>query len=151
MSVGNLQPLDIVIIDDSEDDIFLVQETFKHLRLLNLVKAIPDAEEALQWLRGQWRAEAGTRPSLILLDINMPGMDGFEFLTEIKADSELRHIPVAILTTSDSDDDRVHSYTSGACSYIRKPVSFDGLLKIMKEFELYWTFVSQVPPKFITS
>ncbi len=136
--------INILMIDDCEDDVFMVQQTFHHLHLLNLMHVARDGEEAFKYLN-DIKEGGGVLPGLILLDINMPVMNGYEFLEGVKRNQEFRHIPVAMLTTSDREEDVITSFRHGACSYIRKPVNLEGLLKVMREFEIYWTLVSRRP------
>ena len=140
------KPIEILLVEDSDDDIVILQEAFAESKLVNLVNVVRDGEEALAYLRREGKYKDAQMPGLILLDINMPKKDGFEVLREIKADHALQHYPVIMLTVSDRDEDIVKSYATGACSYIRKPVDFDSLKKVIHHFELYWTLVSRVPP-----
>jgi len=138
-------PLDILVVDDNEDDVLLLQESLCGLPSVNLLHAVHDGEEALSFLRREGQYAAASRPSLVLLDINMPKKNGFEVLTEMKSDPLLRIIPVVILTTSNRDADVMAAYGNGACSFVTKPVDFDRLKLIAEHFACYWTTVAQVP------
>src|SRR5579862_2904618 len=120
-------PLEILVVDDSADDVLLLQESFRDLPAVNLVHAVHDGEQALAYLRREGEYAAARTPGLVLLDINMPIMNGFEVLAEMKNDPELRAIPVVMLTTSSRDVDVLNAYSGGACSFITKPVCFDRL------------------------
>jgi CheY-like chemotaxis protein len=141
------QPVEILLVEDNEDDIVLTQEAFTEARLVNVINTVRDGEEALAYLRREGKYKVARLPGLILLDINMPKKNGFEVLEAMKADPSLRSLPVIMLTTSDREEDIVCSYADGACSYIRKPVDLDRFVDVVKQFELYWTLVSQIPSR----
>ncbi|MBI3863761.1 MAG: response regulator [Planctomycetia bacterium] len=140
------QPIEILLVDDNEDDVVLLAESFKDSRFLNLLHVVHDGAEALAYLRREGQYKSARAPGLILLDINMPKMNGFEVLQCIKADPHLRTIPVVMLTTSTRDEDVARSYDGGACSFVSKPVNLEKLKEVIKQFALYWTLVSIVPP-----
>jgi len=139
------EPMEILLVEDNEDDILLEQEALADAKLVNLMSVVRDGEEALAYLRRQGKYQNARLPGLILLDINMPKKNGFEVLNEIKADADLKHIPVVMLTTSDSEADIVKSYARGACSFITKPMDFDKFRDVIRQFALYWALVSRVP------
>ena len=139
------QPIHILVVEDNEDDIFLIREAFREARLANSFSVVRDGVEALEYLRGAGKHADAASPGLVLLDINMPKKNGFEVLKEIKDDPELRHLPVVMLTTSDAESDIVRSYANGACSYITKPVDFPAFRDVVRQFALYWTLVSRIP------
>jgi CheY-like chemotaxis protein len=141
----NSQPMEILLVEDNEDDILLEQEAIADAKLINLMQVVRDGEEALTYLRRQGKYRNTQMPGLILLDINMPKKNGFEVLNEIKADPALMHIPVVMLTTSDSEADVVKSYAKGACSFITKPMDFDKFRDVIRQFALYWALVARVP------
>ena len=141
----NRSPLEILLVEDNEDDIVIVQETFADAQLANILHTVRDGEEALTYLRREGPYKDVPQPGLILLDINMPKKNGFEVMQELKADPQLRALPVIMLTTSDREEDIVLSYACGASSYIRKPVNLDQFHAVVKQFEVYWTRVSRVP------
>jgi CheY-like chemotaxis protein len=137
--------MEILLVEDNEDDILLEQEAIADAKLVNLMCVVRDGEEALAYLRRQGPYRNSRVPGLILLDINMPKKNGFEVLNEIKADPHLMHIPVVMLTTSDSEADIVKSYAKGACSFITKPMDFDKFRDVIQQFALYWALVSRIP------
>jgi two-component system, response regulator len=139
------EQIELLLVEDNEDDIVLIEEAFAEAKLMNVIFKVRDGEDALAYLRQEGPYTHRRRPGLVLLDINMPKMNGFEVLQAMKADPLLQSLPVVMLTTSDRDDDIAQSYTSGACSYIRKPMSLAQFVQVVKEFELYWTMVSRVP------
>ena len=143
----NTVPMEILLVEDNEDDIVLEQEALADAKLVNLMYVVRDGEEAMAYLRRQGKYHDAQMPGLILLDINMPKKNGFEVLNEIKTDPVLMHIPVVMLTTSDSEADIVKSYAKGACSYITKPMDFNKFGDVIKQFALYWALVARVPSR----
>jgi len=135
-----------MMADDDPDDRLLVKEAFEENRLANPLSTVEDGEELMDYLhqRGQY-AGVTLRPSLILLDLNMPRKSGFEALQEIKSDPELRKIPVIILTTSKAEEDIVRAYDLGVNSFIVKPVSFEALVETVRELGKYWFQIVELP------
>ena len=145
MTQDPIDPIEILLVEDNEDDVILIEEAFAGARMMNVINNVRDGEAALAYLRQEGPYKNAVRPGLILLDINMPKKDGFEVLEAIKANPQLQPLPVIMLTTSDREEDIVRSYVYGACSYIRKPVSLERFIDVVKQFEVYWTLVSLVP------
>jgi len=138
----------ILMADDDEDDRFMAREALQEARLANDLHFVEDGVELMDYLyrRGKYRNNADApRPGLILLDLNMPRKDGREALKEIKSDPDLRQIPIVVLTTSKADEDIYRSYNLGVNSYITKPVSFEGLVEVMKALSMYWFKIVQLP------
>ena len=145
---SNAKPITILMADDDEDDRILTQDALKESRVRNSLFCVEDGVELLEYLRreGKYNDEKKSpRPGLILLDLNMPRKDGREALKEIKADPELKNIPVVILTTSVQEEDKVKGYNLGAASYITKPVNFEGLVELMKALGKYWIEFVELP------
>lgn len=144
------EPITILMADDDPDDCLLVRDAFRESRLANDLRFVENGEELMEYLtrRGKY-AEASTapRPGLILLDLNMPRKDGREVLEEIKVDPHLRSIPIVVLTTSREEEDIFRSYDLGANSYITKPVTFEGLVQVMKTLGKYWLEMVELPPE----
>ena len=140
-------PLTIVLADDDPDDRMLVSEALVESRLVNELFTVVDGEELLEYLqcRGQWSDRESENPGLILLDLNMPRKDGREALAEIRGDALLRRIPVVVLTTSKAEEDIFRAYDMGVNSFITKPVTFDGLVDVMRELGHYWLEVVELP------
>jgi two-component system response regulator len=137
--------------DDDEDDRLLTQDALAESRVLNELHFVEDGVELLEYLERKGKFEDKTlspRPGLILLDLNMPRMDGREALQAIKANPNLKGIPVVILTTSKQEEDMVKGYDLGAASYITKPVTFDGLVELMKTLGKYWVEFVELPSTF---
>jgi CheY-like chemotaxis protein len=141
------RPITILIADDDADDRELAREALAESRVLNDLHAVGDGAELLDFLRHQGRYEHqdAPRPDLILLDLNMPKIDGREALRVLKNDPKLRSIPVVILTTSRTEDDVARSYDLGANSFISKPVTFVGLVDVMRELGRYWVVIVELP------
>jgi len=146
----NGQPITILMADDDPDDCRLTREAFEEARLANDFRVVHDGQELLQYLRREGKyAEQGRAPlpGLILLDLNMPRMDGRAALAEMKRDSELKRIPVVVLTTSRADEDIYESYDLGVNSYIVKPVTFESLVDILQTIEKYWFQIVELPKR----
>ena len=144
-----VQPITILMADDDPDDRLLTTEALAENRLANDLHIVGDGVELLDYLyrRGQYaNLVDAPRPGLILLDLNMPKMDGREVLLEIKADPDLRSIPIIVLTTSSAEEDIIESYHIGANSYITKPVTFEGLVEAMRTLGTYWFALVDLPP-----
>lgn len=143
------RPIVILLADDDEEDRMLAADAMRESRVANDLRFVEDGEELLDYLykRGSYGgADAAPMPGLILLDLNMPRKDGREALREIKADPDLRRIPVVVLTTSKAEEDIYRTYDLGANSFITKPVSFDGLVNVMRDIGRYWIEIVELPP-----
>ena len=144
----SLRPVTILMADDDEDDRLLTRDALQAERLANDLRFVTDGEELLDYLqrRAAYSAPGSApRPDIILLDLNMPKKDGREALLEIKADPQLRRIPVVVLTTSRAEEDILKTYELGVSSFITKPVTFDGLVKVMRTLGEYWFQVVVLP------
>ena len=139
----------ILLVDDSAHDVELTLDAFREERLVNQLVVARSGQEALDLLFGRTLGPDGKReplPDLILLDVNMPRVDGLEVLRQIKSTPVLRRIPVIILTTSRGEGDRAMTYDTGANSYLVKPVSLDGMLEIVRKIRGYWLALNVGPP-----
>lgn len=143
-------PITILICDDDEDDRALTQQALQDAHISNDLRFVEDGEQLLDYLhqRGPFAGETGAapRPGLILLDLNMPNMDGREALQIIKGDVTLVDIPIVVLTTSGLDADVIRSYRLGVNSFITKPVTFTGLVDAMNVLGRYWLEIVELPP-----
>ena len=141
-------PVRILLAEDDDDDYMLTTQAFADNRLMNRVYRVKDGIELMEYLKreGDYKSpEKAPAPSLILLDLNMPRMDGREALREIKANERLRRYPVVVLTTSRAQEDIVRAYDLGVNSFISKPVSFHGLVEAVKVLGRYWFEVVDLP------
>ena len=132
----------ILLVEDDQVDIMTVQRAFKRNKITNPLYVTSNGQDALAYLRHEGAygpPEKSPRPGIILLDLNMPIMNGIEFLKVIKADSKLRRIPVIVLTISHEEEDRVDSFNLSVAGYIVKPVQFDKFVEAIKLINLYWT------------
>jgi CheY-like chemotaxis protein len=142
------KPIVILLADDDEEDRMLACDALAESRLSNDITCVTDGEDLMDYLqrRGKYAPPyEAPRPGLILLDLNMPKKDGREALREIKSDPELRQISVVVLTTSKAEEDIYSSYDSGASSFISKPVTFEGLVEVMKGLGKYWFEIVDLP------
>ena len=143
-----LEPIIILLVEDDPADQKLIKTSLKNQRLANDLYVVSSGEEGLDFLHQCGDYSNGCpRPDLILLDLNMPGMGGKEFLKRIKNDENLKQIPVVILTTSDSERDIIDSYKLQASGYVHKPVTLDEFKGVMEKIEAYWFILCKRPPK----
>lgn len=139
--------VDILLVEDDPGDVELTREGLAAGKVLVNLQTVDDGIKALAYLRREAPYEAAVRPDIILLDLNMPRMDGRETLMAIKADEKLRSIPVVVLTTSEADTDILKCYDLGASCYIAKPVGFKEFLKVVQSLEEFWFTVVKMPPR----
>ena len=139
-----MQGIHILLVDDNEGDILLTREALEEARIVNKISIAHDGMEAIQFLRNN-RPFGGEKPDLILLDINLPKMDGKEVLGIIKNDPDLRRIPVIMLTTSSSEKDIFTSYDNHANCYITKPVDLEKFMDVVRTIEDFWISIVKLP------
>ena len=145
-------PITILVADDDADDRMLISDAFEESRLQNKIDFVEDGEQLIAYLRreGKYACHKGEPyPGVILLDLNMPRMDGRTALKIIKEDPDLQRIPVVILTTSKAEEDILRTYGLGVSSFITKPVTFDGLIDVVKAIGRYWVEIVALPPECI--
>jgi CheY-like chemotaxis protein len=143
------EPVVILMAEDDPDDRLLSRDALEEAHLVNDLRFVTNGEELMDYLyqRAKYKdCNSCPRPGLILLDLNMPLKDGREALKEIKSDPNLRMIPVVVLTTSKAEEDILRSYDMGVSGYITKPVTFDGLITVMKTLGKYWLQIVELPP-----
>ena len=131
-------PIEILLVEDNPGDARLTREALRDAKVRNNLHVVPDGVEALAFLRRQGKHAAVPKPDLILLDLNLPKMDGREVLEEIKQDDQLRHIPIVILTTSQAEKDIIESYRLRANAFVTKPVDLEQFLKVVQSIEHFW-------------
>ena len=143
-----LEPITILLVEDDPSDQKLIKASFQSQRIANDLRIVSRGEAALDFLycRGDYTSETA-RPDLILLDLNMPGMGGKEFLRHIKNDENLKHLPVVILTTSNSEKDIIDSYKLQASGYVNKPVTLAEFKEVVNKIEQYWFVLCKRPPR----
>ncbi|TWF76967.1 response regulator receiver domain-containing protein [Pseudonocardia hierapolitana] len=137
--------INVLLVEDDPGDVLMTREAFEE-NLHNRLDVVTDGAAALDYLRRAQPYADAPRPDLILLDLNLPRRDGREVLQEIKADPDLRHIPVIVLTTSKAQEDVLRSYQLHANAYVTKPVDFDGFIEAIKQIDHFFVSVVQLPP-----
>ena len=143
------KPITILVADDDPDDRELIREAFEENNLTNRLQFVEDGEQLLDYVnqRGAFADPPPPRPGLILLDLNMPRMDGREALEALKSDPRFRSIPVIIMTTSKAEEDVLRTYNLAAASYITKPVTFEQLVEVVRTLGKYWLEIVELPPQ----
>jgi len=141
------RPVEILMVEDSPSDVCVTRETLKDSKLLNHISVVNDGEEAMAFLRREGKYVKATRPDLILLDLNLPKKNGLEVLAEVKADEQLRRIPVVVLTTSSAEQDILKTYDLHANCYITKPVDLNQFSAVVKTIEEFWFTIVRLPPE----
>jgi two-component system, response regulator len=139
------QPVEILLIEDNPDHVEIILDALRNNGVENDVMVLTDGQIALDYLFRREPYQKVSRPGLILLDINLPKIDGIEVLREIKQEPHLRLIPVIMLTTSDNDKDIIASYGNGANSYVVKPIDFEKFQQAIKELKMYWLLCNRLP------
>ena len=143
---GRTKAIDILLVEDNLGDVRLTREALKEGKVLNTLHVVGDGIDALEFLRHKAPYAKAPHPDIILLDLNLPRMDGRELLAEIKSDPNLRRIPVVILTTSKAEEDIIKSYDLHANCYITKPVDLDQFITVVKSVEEFWFTIVKLPP-----
>jgi two-component system response regulator len=144
-SVTSSRPIEILLVEDSATDVMLAEEALSEAKVCNNLSVVKDGVEAMSFLRKEREYSEVPRPDLILLDLNMPRKDGREVLAEVKADEQLRQIPVVILTTSDAQEDVHKVYGLHANCYIKKPVDFEQFANVVQAIEQFWFTIVLLP------
>lgn len=143
-----LQPkhIEILLVEDSPADVLIAREALNEAKLLNTIHVAEDGIEAMDFLYKRGKFASAIRPDLILLDLNLPRKNGREVLAEIKADENLKSIPVVVLTTSSAEEDILKSYNLHANCYVVKPVEFDSFVKAVQSIQQFWFSIVSLPP-----
>jgi len=141
------KPLELLIVEDNAGDVGLIEEVFEEAKNNNNIHVAEDGEEAVLYLRGEGKFSGSKRPDLILLDLNLPKKDGREVLREIKEDSNLKNIPVIVLTTSTAEKDILRAYDLHANAYVTKPLDFNQFLTVVESIVNFWLEIVQLPSK----
>ena len=139
------QPIEILLIEDSPSDANLTIREFRRAKIANHLHWVEDGETAIDYLKRQGNYQDAARPDLILLDLNLPGLDGREVLAEIKADAVLKRIPVIVLTTSASEEDILRSYNLSANCYITKPIDIQQFIQVIQLINDFWMKAVKLP------
>ena len=140
-----LKPIDVLLVEDDPGDTLMIKEAFEDNKVRNRLNCVADGVVALSFLRREGEFSEAPRPDLILLDLNLPRKDGREVLEEIKADPELRTIPVVVLTTSEAEEDILRSYSLHANAYVTKPVDFERFIAVVRQIDEFFVEVVRLP------
>ena len=141
------KPVEILIVEDNKGDVGLIEEVFEEAKIRKNLNIAEDGEEALLFLRGEGKFLGSPRPDIIILDLNLPKKDGREVLKEIKEDSNLKNIPVIVLTTSNAEKDILGAYGLHANAYVTKPLDFDQFIKVVESIGNFWLEIVKLPTK----
>jgi CheY-like chemotaxis protein len=139
-------PVEILLVEDDPGDVLITREAIDASKFANNLNIVDNGEKALAYLRREAPYEGAARPGLILLDLNLPRLDGREVLAVIKADADLRRIPVVVLTTSSADEDIVRSYDLHANAYVTKPVDFEQFMSVVRQIDEFFISIVTLPP-----
>jgi CheY-like chemotaxis protein len=142
---ADYQMVDVLLVEDDPGDVLMTREAFEHYKIRNTLHVVTDGEQALQFVRREGDFAGSPRPGLIMLDLNLPRRDGLEVLSEIKADPELKLIPVVVLTTSQAEEDIVRSYALHANAYVTKPVDFERFIEVIRQIDNFFITVVKLP------
>jgi two-component system, chemotaxis family, response regulator Rcp1 len=143
--ISSVTPIKILLVEDNPGDADLARDALEHSKIKNDLHVVGDGEAAMAFLRRQGAFADAPRPGLILLDLNLPKKDGREVLAEIKADPDLKRIPVVVLTTSMAEQDVLETYNLHANCYIKKPIDFGEFMKVVKSIENFWLTIVVLP------
>ena len=140
-----MRPVQILLVEDSPDDILLTEEALRDAKIANELSSVMDGEAALDYLRGVGEFENRIRPDLVILDLNLPKKDGRQVLREIKQDDSLKQIPVIVLSTSGAAEDILEAYDLHVNAYVQKPVDFDDFIRALRSIEDFWLSIVRLP------
>ncbi|MER7416904.1 response regulator [Micromonospora peucetia] len=147
MGADSPNPVRILVVDDDPGDVLMIEEALADSDVDKVIDIVSDGEEAMEFLRREGRHAAARRPDVILLDLNMPRMDGRQVLSEVKSDEDLRTIPIVVLTTSNADTDIVGSYTLQANAYVTKPIDLDDFNDVVHRIDEFFGRVVVLPKR----
>jgi len=139
--------IDVLLVEDDPGDVLMTREAFEDNKLSNRLAVVPDGVTAMEFLRKEGQFVDAPTPDLILLDLNLPRMDGREVLAALKADADLRSIPVVVLTTSEAEEDVVRSYSLHANAYVTKPVDFEAFIAVVRQIDDFFVEVVRLPAR----
>ena len=137
--------IEVLLVEDDPGDVLMTREAFEDHKVANRLWVVPDGVSAMQFLRKEGEHEGAPTPDLVLLDLNLPRMDGREVLAAIKSDPDLKHIPVVVLTTSEAEEDVLRSYSLHANAYVTKPVDFDRFIQVVRQIDDFFVTVVRLP------
>lgn len=137
--------IEVLLVEDDPGDVLMTKEAFEDYKVKNQLHVVNDGAEAMAFLRGEGEYADSPRPDLVLLDLNLPRMDGREVLQAIKSDAELASIPVVVLTTSEAEEDVLRSYSLHANAYVTKPVDFERFIEVVRQIDDFFVSVVRLP------
>jgi CheY-like chemotaxis protein len=140
-----VRPIEVLLVEDDEGDVLMTREALDEGKVFNRLAVVGDGVEAIAYLRREQPYADVTRPDLVLLDLNLPKRDGRQVLEEVKADPELRRIPIVVLTTSEAEEDVLRSYDLHANAYVTKPVDFDRFVEVIRQIDDFFISVVRLP------
>jgi CheY-like chemotaxis protein len=143
--MDQVKPVEVLLVEDDPGDVLMTREAFEEFKVRNNLNVVSDGEEALAYLRREGDYADVARPDLVLLDLNLPRMDGRQVLAAIKGDEELASIPVVVLTTSEAEEDVLRSYRLHANAYVTKPVDFDRFIDIVRRIDDFFVTAVRLP------
>ena len=141
----HVEVIDVLLVEDDPGDVLMTREAFEDNKVANRLAVVSDGVSAMEYLRKEGQYADAPTPDLVLLDLNLPRMDGREVLQALKEDDELRRIPVVVLTTSESEEDVLRSYTLHANAYVTKPVDFDRFIDVVRQIDEFFVSVVRLP------
>jgi len=140
-----VRPIEVLLVEDDEGDVLMTREALDEGKVFNRLAVVGDGVEAIAYLRREQPYGNATRPDLVLLDLNLPKRDGRQVLEEVKADPELRRIPIVVLTTSEAEEDVLRSYDLHANAYVTKPVDFERFVEVIRQIDDFFISVVRLP------
>jgi len=142
---GHAAGIEVLLVEDDPGDVLMTREAFEEHKVANRLWVVSDGVSALEFLRKQGEHAGAPTPDLVLLDLNLPRMDGREVLAAVKEDPELKHIPVVVLTTSEAEEDVLRSYALHANAYVTKPVDFERFIRVVRDIDEFFVSVVRLP------
>jgi CheY-like chemotaxis protein len=139
------RPIEILLVEDDPGDVLMTREALEDSKVINHLHVVDNGEEAVAFLRQEGDHAGSPRPDLVLLDLNLPRLDGRDVLAQVKADPDLRRIPVVVLTTSEAEEDVLRSYDLHANAYVTKPVDFEQFAKVIRQVDDFFISVVRLP------
>ena len=143
----NAKLIDVLLVEDDPGDVLMTREAFEENKVANRLAVVSDGAAAMQYLRKEGEYADVPTPDMVLLDLNLPKMDGREVLAAMKADAELRRIPVVVLTTSEAEEDVLRSYSLHANAYVTKPVDFQRFIDVVRQIDDFFVSVVRLPSR----
>jgi CheY-like chemotaxis protein len=140
-------PIELLLVEDDPGDVLMTKEALEGSKLVHSLHTVSNGEEAVAYLRREHPFENQGRPDLVLLDLNLPRLDGHEVLSIVKSDPDLRRIPVVVLTTSEAEEDILRSYDLHANAYVTKPVGFESFMSVIRQVDDFFLSVVRLPPR----